>query len=72
MWLYGAQIDGLLLESSVQIRLKTKLKWKNMQMNKLSNQHNADIDSNRINDIVIKGTTLLLMAPQLGIIVFFV
>jgi hypothetical protein len=72
MWLYGTQIDGLLLQSSIQIRLKTTLKCKNVQRNKLSNQHNADIDSNRISDFVLEGTTLLLMGPQLGIIIFFV
>jgi len=72
MWLYGIKIDGLVVERSIQIHLKTTLKCKNMRRNKLRNQCNADIDSNRINDFVINGMTLLLVGPQLGIIVFFV
>jgi len=57
MWLYGTQIDGLLLESSIQIRPKTTLKCKNMQRNKLNNQLNADIDNNRISNVVLNGMT---------------
>jgi len=70
MWLYGIKADGLVVERSIQIRLNTTLKCKNMRRNKLRNQHNADIDSNRINDFVLNGMTLLLMGPQLSIIVF--